>query len=155
MIDMLKYGKIYNKGGGTMKKILLPVDGSESTASIEMAKSLAQKYDATILILHVDEPITPIYWANDTLTIENPIVTCSDNGDSIVDEISQLFQDIKIEKMCRFGDASSVIIEVSEEEDCDLIVMCTHGMSAIKRFLLGSVTNKVAHHASKPVLIVR
>lgn len=138
-----------------MKKILLPVDGSESTASFDMAKSLAKKYDATILILHVDEPITPIYWANDTLTLENPTVTCTDNGSVIVDEISKLFTDVKIEKLCRYGDASSVIIEVSEEEDCDIIVMCTHGMSAIKRFLLGSVTNKVVHHATKPVLIVR
>lgn len=138
-----------------MKKILLPVDGSESSASYEMAKSLAKKYDATILILHVDEPITPIYWANDTLTLENPTVTCSDNGSTIVDEVSKLFTDVKTELFCRFGDASSVIIEVSEEEDCDMIIMCTHGMSAIKRFLLGSVTNKVAHHASKPVLIVR
>jgi len=138
-----------------MKKILLPVDGSESTASYEMAKSLAKVYDATIIILHVDEPITPIYWTNETLTIENPTMTCANNGSAIVNEISKQFQDVKVEKMCRFGDASSVIIEVSEEEDCDVIVMCTHGMSAIKRFLLGSVTNKVAHHASKPVLIVR
>lgn len=138
-----------------MKKILLPVDGSESSASYEMAKSLAKKYDATILILHVDEPITPIYWANDTLTLENPTVTCTDNGSVIVDEVAKSFEGFKIEKFCRYGDASSVIIEVSEEEDCDIIVMCTHGMSAMKRFLLGSVTNKVVHHASKPVLVMR
>lgn len=138
-----------------MKKILLPVDGSESSASFEMAKSLAEKYGSTILILHVDEPITPIYWANDTLTMENPTVTCTNNGSSIVEDAATFFTDIPIEKICRFGDASSVIIEVSEEEDCDVIIMCTHGMSAIKRFLLGSVTNKVAHHATKPVLIVR
>jgi len=138
-----------------MKKILLPVDGSESSGSYNMAKSLAEKYDATILILHVDEPITPIYWANDTLTLENPTVTCTNNGSPIVEEACKFFEGMKVEKLCRFGDASSVIIEVSEEEDCDIIVMCTHGMSAIKRFLLGSVTNKVAHHATKPVLIVR
>jgi nucleotide-binding universal stress UspA family protein len=138
-----------------MNKILLPVDGSESDASYAMAKSLALKYDATILILHVDEPITPIYWANDTLTLENPTVTCSDNGSVIVEEVSKLFAEVKTETYCRFGDASSVIIEFSEEEDCDMIVMCTHGMSAMKRFLLGSVTNKVVHHATKPVLVVR
>lgn len=138
-----------------MKKILLPVDGSESTASFEMAKSLAEKYDATILILHVDEPITPIYWANDTLTLENPSITCTNNGAPIVEAASKYFQTIPVETTCRYGDASSVIIEVSEEENCDIIIMCTHGMSAIKRFLLGSVTNKVAHHATVPVLIVR
>lgn len=138
-----------------MKKILLPVDGSESTAAYDMAKSLAKVYDATIIILHVDEPITPIYWANETITIENPAIHCTDNGSAIVDEISKQFTDVKIEKLCRYGDASSVIIEISDEEDCDVIVMCTHGMSALKRFLLGSVTNKVVHHATKPVLVVR
>jgi len=138
-----------------MNKILLPVDGSESTKTYEMAKSLALKYDATLLILHVDEPITPIYWANDTLTLENPTITCTENGGPIVEEASKFFTEVEIETMCRFGDASSVIIEVSEEENCDVIVMCTHGMSAIRRFLLGSVTNKVVHHATIPVLVVR
>lgn len=138
-----------------MNKILLPVDGSESSASYNMARSIAEKFDATIIILHVDEPITPIYWANETLTMENPTVTCTNNGEAIVDEVSKLFSDIKIEKLCRFGDASSVILETAEEEDVDIIIMCTHGMSAIKRFLLGSVTNKVVHHATKPVLVAR
>ncbi len=140
-----------------MKRILLPVDGSESTPSFEMAKSLALKFNATLVILHVDEPITPIYWANETLTIENPTMISTNNAENIVNEAAKYFEDydIKIEKQCKFGDASSVIIEISEEEDCDVIIMCTHGMSAIRRFLLGSVTNKVAHHASKAVMIVR
>lgn len=138
-----------------MNKILLPVDGSESTATYEMAKSLALKYDATLLILHVDEPITPIYWANDTLTLENPTITCTENGGPIVEDATKHFAGIPLQTMCRFGDASSVIIEIAEEEACDMIVMCTHGMSAVKRFLLGSVTNKVVHHATVPVLVVR
>lgn len=138
-----------------MKRILLPVDGSETHCAYHMAKSLAETYDALIIILHVDEPITPIYWANESLTIETPIIPHTDNGSAIVDEAAKMFTDTKVKKLCRFGDPSSVIIEVSEEEACDVIVMCTHGRSAIKRFLLGSVTYKVAHHASKPVLIVR
>jgi len=138
-----------------MKKILLPVDGSETHCAYDMAKSLAQAYDATVVILHVDEPITPIYWANESLTIETPTIPHTDNCSAIVDAAAKHFDGVKFEKRCKFGDASSVIIEVSEEEECDVIVMCTHGRSAITRFLLGSVTYKVAHHASKPVLIVR
>ncbi|MBN2797452.1 MAG: universal stress protein [Clostridia bacterium] len=138
-----------------MKKILLPVDGSESDKAYEMAKSLAKVYGSTVYILHVDEPITPIYWANETLTIETPSMPHTENGEAIVNDVAMQFEGISHEKLCRFGDASSVIIEVSEEEDVDLIIMCTHGMSAIKRFLLGSVTNKVVHHATKPVLVIR
>lgn len=140
-----------------MKKILLPVDGSDSIGSFNMAKSLAQVYDATIVILHVDEPITPIYWANESLTMENPTIISTNNAESIVEEAAKFFESngITVIRKCKFGDASSIIIETSEEEECDLIVMCTHGMSAIKRFLLGSVTNKVVHHASIPVMVVR
>lgn len=138
-----------------MKKILLPVDGSETLCAFDMAKSLAKAYDGEIFILHVDEPITPIYWANETLTIESANIPHTQNGSLIVEEAAKLFDGFKIEKLSRFGDPSSVIIEVSEEKECDVIVMCTHGRSAIKKFLLGSVTDKVAHHATKPVLIVR
>lgn len=138
-----------------MKKILLPVDGSESKSAYDMAKSLAETYQATIIILHVDEPITPIYWTSDTMSMEAPVIPHTDNGERIIDEVCKLFEGINTVKMCKSGDASSMIIEVSEEEECDVIVMCTHGMSAIKRFLLGSVTNKVVHHATTPVLVVR
>lgn len=140
-----------------MKKILLPVDGSESTSAYDMAKSLAIAFNATIIILHVDEPITPIYWANETLTIENPTLISTHNATLIVDEAKEHFEndDINIETLCKYGDASSVIIEISEEENCDIIIMNTHGMSAIKRFLLGSVTNKVTHHSNVPVLVIR
>lgn len=140
-----------------MKKILLPIDGSESPKTYEMARSLAKQYNGTLVILHVDEPITPIYWANETLAVENPTLISTNNGETIVAEAKKHFEDdnIDIKTICKFGDPSSVIIEVSEDEECDVIVMCTHGMSAIKRFLLGSVTNKVVHHATKPVLVVR
>ncbi|MBG0763406.1 MAG: universal stress protein [Tissierellales bacterium] len=55
---------------------------------------------------------------------------------------------------------SSACTDNSEENsqsegDYDLVVMRTHGMGATKRFMLGSVTNKVVHHIKKPILVVR
>ena len=53
------------------------------------------------------------------------------------------------------GDAADAIVDVAEEQRCDLIVVGNKGMTGAKRFLLGSVPNKVSHHAPCSVLIVR
>jgi nucleotide-binding universal stress UspA family protein len=53
------------------------------------------------------------------------------------------------------GDPSEVIVEIAESGDFHLILMCTHGMGAAKRLLIGSVTNKVVHHSSVPVIVIR
>lgn len=52
------------------------------------------------------------------------------------------------------GDAADAILDVAEAENADLIVVGNRGMSGAKRFLLGSVSNKVTHHAPCNVLIV-
>ena len=53
------------------------------------------------------------------------------------------------------GDAADAILDVAEEQRADLIVVGNKGMTGAKRFLLGSVPNKVSHHAPCSVLIVR
>ena len=53
------------------------------------------------------------------------------------------------------GDAADAILDVAEEQAADLIVVGNKGMTGAKRFLLGSVPNKVSHHAPCSVLIVR
>jgi len=61
----------------------------------------------------------------------------------------------EVETFARQGDAADAIIDVAEEQGCDLIVVGNKGMTGAKRFLLGSVPNKVSHHAPCSVLIVR
>ncbi len=55
----------------------------------------------------------------------------------------------------RQGDPADAILDVAEEQDADLIVLGNKGMTGAKRFLLGSVPNKVSHHAPCSVLIIR
>ena len=61
----------------------------------------------------------------------------------------------EVETFARQGDAADAIVDVAEEQRCDLIVVGNKGMTGAKRFLLGSVPNKVSHHAPCSVLIVR
>jgi nucleotide-binding universal stress UspA family protein len=55
----------------------------------------------------------------------------------------------------RQGDPADAILDVAEENGADLIVVGNKGMTGAKRFLLGSVPNKVSHHAPCSVLIIR
>ena len=55
----------------------------------------------------------------------------------------------------RQGDPADAILDVAEERDADLIIVGNKGMTGAKRFLLGSVPNKVSHHAPCSVLIIR
>lgn len=53
------------------------------------------------------------------------------------------------------GDPASVILDVAEEIGADLIVVGNKGMQGARRFFLSSIPNKVAHHATSAVLIVK
>ncbi len=55
----------------------------------------------------------------------------------------------------RQGDPADAILDVAEETGADLVVVGNKGMTGAKRFLLGSVPNKISHHAPCGVLIIR
>jgi len=58
-------------------------------------------------------------------------------------------------KHAREGDPAQAIIDVADEQDADLIVVGARGSTGLRRFMLGSVSSKLAHHAPSSVLIVR
>jgi nucleotide-binding universal stress UspA family protein len=64
-------------------------------------------------------------------------------------------QGVEAEPYPREGDPADAILDVAEEIKADLIVVGNKGMTGAKRFLLGSVPNKVSHHAPCAVLIIR
>jgi nucleotide-binding universal stress UspA family protein len=61
----------------------------------------------------------------------------------------------EVETYAREGDPADAILDVAEEKGADLIVVGNKGMTGARRFLLGSVPNKVSHHAPCNVMIVR
>jgi nucleotide-binding universal stress UspA family protein len=62
---------------------------------------------------------------------------------------------IEVQAHAREGDPADAILDVAEEQKADLIVVGNKGMTGAKRFLLGSVPNKVSHHAPCSVMIIR
>ena len=61
----------------------------------------------------------------------------------------------EVETFARVGDGADAILDVAEEQRCELIVIGHTGLTGATRFLLGSVTSKVSQHAPCSVLIVR
>jgi nucleotide-binding universal stress UspA family protein len=76
--------------------------------------------------------------------------------DILKEAASELGKDgVQVETFARQGDPADAILDVAEEHNADLIIVGNKGMTGAKRFLLGSVPNKVSHHAPCSVLIVR
>ena len=77
--------------------------------------------------------------------------------EATLDEVAEKAQaaGVEISRHARQGDPADAILDVAEEMGADLIVVGNKGMTGAKRFLLGSVPNKVSHHAPCSVLIIR
>ena len=63
--------------------------------------------------------------------------------------------DVEVKPHALDGDPADAILSVADEVEADLIVVGNKGMTGARRFLLGSVPNKVSHHAACSVIIVR
>jgi len=140
------------------KKILIPVDGSDTCSKVfESAKEFYEKFDAKIILVHVDDSTLIQNYVNYPM----PNINLQVDGKARSAEIIKIAQtnlnvpDSHLIIKVLTGEPASAILDVAVQEDADLILMCTHGMGAAKRFLLGSVTNRVVHHADIPVLIIR
>jgi nucleotide-binding universal stress UspA family protein len=62
---------------------------------------------------------------------------------------------VKVNTYARQGDPADAILDVAEEQKSDLVIVGNKGMTGAKRFLLGSVPDKISHHAPCSVLIIR
>lgn len=141
------------------KKILLPVDQPDyNENTLAVVKDLAIKFGSEVVIFNTQDISPNIYWVNDPVMMNRAPINNEDYARDIVNQVAQYFEDtdIPIIKRTMLGDPASEILHLTERDpSIDLIVMSTHGMSATKRFLLGSVTNKVVHHAKIPVFVMR
>jgi nucleotide-binding universal stress UspA family protein len=76
---------------------------------------------------------------------------------NFLDDLAKLYEKegLDTETIITEGDPASAILDETEKGDYDMVIMKTHTMKERKRFMLGSVTNKVVHHVNIPILIIR
>ena len=141
--------------------ILFPIDGSEhSKKGLEHVKDLAVTHNSKVTLLYVYEvsrltTIHPIPEANYTY-INEMTSYLKKHGDTILSDAKAVLMDanVKVESLSFDGSADQVIVQCGKELDCDLIVMGTRGLGAVRQFLLGSVSHYVIHHSKVPVLLI-
>jgi nucleotide-binding universal stress UspA family protein len=140
------------------KKILVPLDGSETSEVIlpEIEK-LASAFGASICLLHVVPTLIFPGTMEAVVQYETIAEALTKEGEAYLRKIEKRLKDkgFTVEGLLQRGNEAQRILEQCDQEDIGLIAMYTHGRSGVSRWLLGSVAEKVVRHATKPILLVR
>src|SRR2546425_2918446 len=144
-----------------LRKILLPTDFSGcANYALPYAAAIARATGATIICVHVVEPIVPAVGYSG-LAEPMPIADISDQlEDSAERELPELadcedFNGLEVEEVIVHGDPAAEIVRVAGEHEVDLIVVSSHGRTGLGRIIFGSTAEAVVRHASFPVLVVK
>ncbi len=142
--------------------IVVGTDGSDTAkTAVRYAIDLARELGASLKIVSAYEPVAAQRLRQEKVEVPEDLqwmVNPHEDVLSMLEEAQQEATNVgvqQVETYARQGDAADAILDVAEEQRSDLIVVGNRGMTGAKRFLLGSVPNKVSHHAPCSVLIVR
>jgi len=141
--------------------MVVGTDGSDTAGeAVRQATVLARQIGAKVHLVSAYEPVPEARLREereglpgDVEWLINPREDVSSTLKDAAEEIRN--QGLRVEVHAREGDPADAILDVAEEQGADLIVVGNKGMTGAKRFLLGSVPNKVSHHAPCSVMIIR
>lgn len=142
------------------QKILVPLDGSpRAERAIPVAARLTTASGGTVVFLQVAglPSVFMPYPTADPWTIQSIIDADEASAKDYLENMarSDRLAGVKVETEVIVGTAATSILSVAEAGHFDLIIMCSHGYSGMKRWLLGSVAEHVARHAPIPLLLLR
>jgi nucleotide-binding universal stress UspA family protein len=143
------------------KSIVVGTDGSDTAGqAVRQAIDLARSVGATLEIVSAYEPVPAQRLREERRDAPEDLqwaINPREDVDSTLEAAAKVAHDagVAVSVYARQGDPADAILDVAEEREADLIVVGNKGMTGAKRFLLGSVPNKVSHHAPCSVLIVR
>lgn len=138
------------------KKILLATDGSThadraALKAVELVKDLEQ---ATVTLFHVRSKVD-----RNSLIQSNFNVTSllREEAHKAIIKTELLFkrEGVPFELAVEIGDPAEEIVSKAEREGYDLIIVGCRGLNKLKELVIGSVSNKVAHDAKCPVMIIK
>jgi len=145
-------------------KILVGTDFSDdSSFALDYAEEVARKFAAEIIVVHVDQPLTPVMMTPelgpsmdlgvmDRIAEEQRLLAQRE-----LDKIVLRLRDggLKARSLLKVGSPFVEVVRAARNEGADLIVIGTHGRTGLAHVLMGSVAERVVRKASCPVLTVR
>jgi nucleotide-binding universal stress UspA family protein len=136
-----------------LQNALVPLDGSPCAEDVlPLIEKLATDLKAGICLLRVAYAYT--FPGVDPTEAEVKVVREAEEYlRGIEDRLKA--KGLKVDTHVRYGNDAEEILEHAAQKDIDFIAMTTHGRSGVKRWLLGSVAEKILRHATKPVFLVR
>jgi nucleotide-binding universal stress UspA family protein len=141
--------------------IVVGTDGSETAGeAVRQAVDLAKSVGAKIELVSAYEPVSGQRLREESTQVPEDMqwsVNPREDVDATLSEAAEIAKEagVNVETFARQGDPADAILDVAEETKADLIIVGNKGMTGARRFLLGSVPNKVSHHAPCSVLIIR
>jgi nucleotide-binding universal stress UspA family protein len=141
--------------------LLVPLDGSkQAEQALPLAARIARHDGCTLLILRVINPINDVRLFT---TQPSALVLDGTMEPDLRDAITYLshlttssdLAELKLSVGIVSGIAAEAILDVAQEQHADLIVMRSHGYTGAKRWVMGSVAQKVTRHSPVPILVVR
>jgi nucleotide-binding universal stress UspA family protein len=142
--------------------IVVGTDGSDTAKeAVRQAAELAKRMGASVLLVSAYEPVSEARLHKERTEVPADVswmVNPREDVQAVLDEEAEQIKGNgvgEVETFAREGDPADAILDVAEEKNADLIVVGNKGMTGARRFLLGSVPNKVSHHAPCNVMIVR
>jgi nucleotide-binding universal stress UspA family protein len=142
------------------QRILVPLDGSErAEQAIPVAANIARATHGAVVLLRVAPRPTELYLLSVEASEGTEDVMAAKRGE-IKHYLTQLASSEALDGVGTVtevvdGAPAEAILSVARSRDADLIVMCSHGYTGFKRWVLGSITQKVAWHSTIPVLVIR
>jgi len=137
-------------------RILVPIDGSKyAVRGLELALGLADATGAMLTLLEVAEDFGPLpgYYEAPPQDVDRVAWLADKRWESVAPTLADT--SVRWQRRVETGDPADTICRVAEAEETDLIVMGSRGLSAVGRFLIGTVSDRVVHHAPCSVTIVR
>jgi nucleotide-binding universal stress UspA family protein len=149
------------EGEALIGSMVVGTDGSDTASeAVRQATELAERLGAKVHLVSAYEPVPEGRLREERQQVPGDLQWMVNPREDVSDTLAaaaQGLQDagVEVETHAREGDPADAILDVAEEQHADLIVVGNKGMTGAKRFLLGSVPNKVSHHAPCSVMIIR
>ena len=141
--------------------IVVGTDGSDTaTEAVRQATELAKAVGAAVHLVSAYEPIGEGRLREERQQVPDDMQWMVNPREDVAETLEEAATTLResgvdVETHAREGDPADAILDVAEEERAELIFVGNKGMTGAKRFLLGSVPNKVSHHAPCSVIIIR